>query len=130
MIPAQLTARRGGARIGITLDQPRGDGTWHAFARNARRLHVGDELQFDGADDLLAVLGAAAGSIGSALSVVSYRAIGRDGEGRLLAWPEPLELGQPLPTVPLWLGADIVVPLDLEASHTATCVDLRLRQVA
>ena len=37
VIPAQLTARRGAARIGITLDQPRPDGTWHALARNARR---------------------------------------------------------------------------------------------
>jgi S-adenosylmethionine:tRNA ribosyltransferase-isomerase len=41
VIPAQLTARRGDARIGITLDQPRPDGAWHALARNARRLHVG-----------------------------------------------------------------------------------------
>lgn len=54
VIPAQLTARRGNARIGITLNQPRDDGTWHALARNARRVHVGDELQFDGADDLRA----------------------------------------------------------------------------
>lgn len=54
VIPAQLTASRSGARIGITLDQPRGDGIWHALARNARRLHVGDELHFDGADDLRA----------------------------------------------------------------------------
>ena len=43
VIPAQLTARRGDARIGITLDQPRADGTWHALARNARRLHAGDD---------------------------------------------------------------------------------------
>jgi S-adenosylmethionine:tRNA ribosyltransferase-isomerase len=54
VIPAQLTAKRGNARIGITLDQPRADGSWHALARNARRLHVGDEIQFDGADDLRA----------------------------------------------------------------------------
>ncbi len=50
VIPAQLTARRGEARIGITLDQPRPDGSWHALARNARRLHAGDELAFDGSD--------------------------------------------------------------------------------
>ena len=54
VIPAQLTARRGNARIGITLDQPRADGTWHALARNARRLHVDDELRFDGSDELRA----------------------------------------------------------------------------
>jgi S-adenosylmethionine:tRNA ribosyltransferase-isomerase len=56
VIPAQLTARRGDARIGITLDQPRADGTWHALARNARRLLVGDELRFDGSDDLRATV--------------------------------------------------------------------------
>jgi S-adenosylmethionine:tRNA ribosyltransferase-isomerase len=56
VIPAQLTARRGNARIGITLDQPRADGAWHALARNARRLRVGDELRFDGSDELRATV--------------------------------------------------------------------------
>jgi S-adenosylmethionine:tRNA ribosyltransferase-isomerase len=54
VIPAQLTARRGDARIGITLDQPRADGTWHALARNARRLHDGDDLRFEGSATLRA----------------------------------------------------------------------------
>lgn len=48
VIPAQLTATRGAARIGITLDRPLPDGTWHALARNARRLHTGDTLTFHG----------------------------------------------------------------------------------
>lgn len=47
VIPAQLEAKRGDARIGITLDQPQPDGTWHALARNARRLHPGDILSFE-----------------------------------------------------------------------------------
>ena len=46
VIPAQLAAMRGAARIGITLDRPLADGTWHALARNARRLRVGDRLEF------------------------------------------------------------------------------------
>ena len=50
VIPAQLRARRGQARIGITLDRPLADGSWHALARNARRLRAGDVLAFDGAD--------------------------------------------------------------------------------
>ena len=54
VIPAQLSARRGNARIGITLDRPLADGTWHALARNARRLHPGDSLLFDGTDDFSA----------------------------------------------------------------------------
>jgi len=47
VIPAQLTARRGLARIGITLDRPTADGGWHALVRNARRMRVGDTLVFD-----------------------------------------------------------------------------------
>lgn len=59
VIPAQLTARRGNARIGLTLDQPRPDANesgdaWHALARNSRRLHPGDTLTFDNAPDLTA----------------------------------------------------------------------------
>jgi len=56
VIPAQLAARRGAARIGLTLDQPRPDGSWHALARNARRLRPGDTLTFEGAPDLEATL--------------------------------------------------------------------------
>jgi S-adenosylmethionine:tRNA ribosyltransferase-isomerase len=56
VIPAQLTAWRGDARIGITLDQPQADGSWHALARNARRLHEGDTLRFDADGVLTAVV--------------------------------------------------------------------------
>ena len=49
VIPAQLSARRGEARIGITLDRPLADGTWQALARNAKRLRDGDRLDFEGA---------------------------------------------------------------------------------
>ena len=62
VIPAQLAARRqrsgdtSGARIGITLDRPRPDGTWHALARNARRLQSGDVLDFEGAAGLAATV--------------------------------------------------------------------------
>ncbi|MSP04201.1 MAG: tRNA preQ1(34) S-adenosylmethionine ribosyltransferase-isomerase QueA [Acetobacteraceae bacterium] len=44
VIQAQLTARRGNATIGLTLDQPNPDGTWHALGRNTRRLRPGDTL--------------------------------------------------------------------------------------
>lgn len=33
-------------------------------------------------------------------------------------------MGQPLPTLPLWLGRELVVPLDLESSYEQTCHDL------
>jgi S-adenosylmethionine:tRNA ribosyltransferase-isomerase len=50
VIPAQLEARRGEARIGITLDRPLADGSWQALARNAKRLRPGDMLAFEGAN--------------------------------------------------------------------------------
>jgi S-adenosylmethionine:tRNA ribosyltransferase-isomerase len=56
VIPAQLSARRGVARIGITLDRPDATGAWLALARNARRLKPGDVLDFDGAPTLQAVV--------------------------------------------------------------------------
>lgn len=61
------------------------------------------------------------------ISAVSYRSVSREAEGQLQAWPFALAVGQTLPTLPLWLG-EFAVPLDLEASHTAACNDLRIRQ--
>jgi S-adenosylmethionine:tRNA ribosyltransferase-isomerase len=48
VFPAQLTARRGDARIGLTLDRPLADGTWKALARNGRRVRVSETLAIDG----------------------------------------------------------------------------------
>jgi hypothetical protein len=44
----------------------------------------------------------------------------------LQMWPCALVLGQPLPTLPLWLSPDLAVPLDLEASYEDTCRVLRI----
>jgi len=46
---------------------------------------------------------------------------------RLECWSYPLVLGQPLPTLPLWLRDDLAVALDLEASYEETCRALRIR---
>jgi hypothetical protein len=45
---------------------------------------------------------------------------------RLQTWPYPLVVGEPLPTLPLWLSADRSVPLELEASYEDTCRFLRI----
>ena len=42
----------------------------------------------------------------------------------LQAWSHVLTVGQPLPTLPLWLTAELVVPLDLEQSYEQACHDL------
>ena len=47
VIPAQLEGGRGEARIGVTLHKRDGPRSWWAFVRNAKRLHVGDRIDFD-----------------------------------------------------------------------------------
>ncbi|HVK10354.1 MAG TPA: hypothetical protein VM597_16425 [Gemmataceae bacterium] len=69
------------------------------------------------------------------LSVVCYRtvqgttkpglAIG-NGQVRLDVWPHALAVGAELLTVPLWLAADLAVPLELEPTYAAACKSLRL----
>jgi len=46
VIPAQLEGRRGEARIGATLHKREGPRDWWAFVRNAKRLRVGDIVEF------------------------------------------------------------------------------------
>jgi S-adenosylmethionine:tRNA ribosyltransferase-isomerase len=48
VIPAQLEGRRGDARIGATLHKREGTREWWAFVRNAKRLRVGDTIEFGG----------------------------------------------------------------------------------
>jgi hypothetical protein len=49
----------------------------------------------------------------------------RHGRRTLLeAWSHALNLQEPLPTLPLWLSQDDVVPLDLERSYEQACSDL------
>lgn len=43
---------------------------------------------------------------------------------RLETWSHALVVGQPLPTLPLWLDHELVIPLNLEASYEQACSDL------
>jgi hypothetical protein len=45
---------------------------------------------------------------------------------QLETWMYPLTLGQPLPTLPLWLAENLAVPLELELSYEETCRILRI----
>jgi hypothetical protein len=42
-------------------------------------------------------------------------------------WYHPLTVGQPLPTLPVWLKPDWAISLDLEESYEETCRTLRIR---
>ena len=46
VIPAQLEGARGEAKIGATLHKREGPRGWWAFVRNARRLKIGDRIDF------------------------------------------------------------------------------------
>lgn len=49
------------------------------------------------------------------------------GQGwQLETWLHPLAIGQPLPTLPLWLTDTLSIPLDLEESYEETCKALRI----
>ncbi|MDR3534342.1 MAG: tRNA preQ1(34) S-adenosylmethionine ribosyltransferase-isomerase QueA [Rhodopila sp.] len=89
VFPAQLQARRGEARIGITLDRPRADGAWKALARNGRRLRAGDTLAIEGSSALTAqvVDKAEDGSIGLAFNL--------DGEALMQAFEQAGALALP-----------------------------------
>jgi hypothetical protein len=60
------------------------------------------------------------------LSVVSYHMTLVNGKHQLDAWHEALALGAPLPIAPLWLDADLHVPLSLEPTYEAACEALRI----
>jgi hypothetical protein len=54
----------------------------------------------------------------------SCRWVSREKRTILEAWSHALGIGLPLPTLPLWLSEDRVVPLNLEQSYEQACNDL------
>jgi hypothetical protein len=55
------------------------------------------------------------------LHAAACRLTKRANEWLLESWTHSLELGQPLPTMPLWLADDLAVPLELEESYEQSC---------
>ena len=60
------------------------------------------------------------------LYAVAYRPIVRANEEQIDTWPWTLDLGRPLPKVPLALDAELVLPVDLDVTYTAACQRRRL----
>jgi hypothetical protein len=77
--------------------------------------------------ELLALVGQSDPTLGEPappLYAASCRWVERGKRKVLEAWSHTLSVGQPLPTLPLWLSEDRYVPLDLESSYEQACTDL------
>jgi hypothetical protein len=55
------------------------------------------------------------------LQATACRMTKRAAEWNLETWAQPLTIGEPLPTMPLWLADNLAVPLELEASYDQSC---------
>lgn len=57
---------------------------------------------------------------------IAYRPVKPNEHWQIDMWPETLTLDAPMPNLPLWLSADLSVPLELEATFQETWSVLRL----
>jgi len=55
----------------------------------------------------------------------AYRPVVREDRAQIDIWAVPVAVGQPLPTLPLRLTGDLMVPVDFEATYTDVCRDRR-----
>jgi len=60
------------------------------------------------------------------LYAAAIRLVKRGDDWILESWLQPLALGAPLPTMPLWLADELAVPLELEESYERSCGILNL----
>jgi Protein of unknown function (DUF4058) len=56
----------------------------------------------------------------------AYRTVPAPPGFRLETWAYALNLGGPLPTLPLWLQPDLCLPVDLEATYQVACLARRI----
>ena len=79
--------------------------------------------------ELLELIGQTDPSLGHEpppLYAVACRGTKKGNSGLLETWAQVITLGQPLPTLPLWLADNLAVPLELEESYEQTCRVLRI----
>jgi hypothetical protein len=79
--------------------------------------------------ELLKFIGQADPSLGNeppSTYAVSCRWLQAHRRARLEAWNHTLMIGQPLPTLPIWLTPTLSVPLNLEVCYEKACEDLSI----
>jgi hypothetical protein len=89
--------------------------------------------QFNLYGDLLELIGEADPSLAPEpppLYAAACRWTRPDDAWHFEAWAHVLALGQPLPTLPLWLRGGICLPVELEATYERTCVEQRVQPAA
>jgi hypothetical protein len=60
------------------------------------------------------------------LYAVAYQPLRRSKGDEIDIWRSPVTLGQALPTLPLGLRADLVIPVDFESAYAEACLRKRL----
>jgi hypothetical protein len=80
--------------------------------------------------ELVMRLGWADPGPGPTLSGSAFRPVEREGVRVLDVWREPLAVGLPLPTLPLWLRGGLCLPVELEATYERTCIEQRVQPAA
>jgi hypothetical protein len=60
------------------------------------------------------------------LYATAYRPLIGAERSRVELWVEPLAIGAAMPTLPLWLSADLALPLSLEETYHAACAARRI----
>jgi hypothetical protein len=60
------------------------------------------------------------------LYAVAYRPVRRQEQDMIDLWPTPVSLGEALPQLPLYLGAELCVLVDLETTYLEACRRLKL----
>jgi hypothetical protein len=60
------------------------------------------------------------------LYAAAYRPCADGGQRRLEVWLRSFAVGEALPTLPLFLSAELAVPVELERTYVDACADLRL----
>ena len=60
------------------------------------------------------------------LYATAYRALPLADHVNLEIWAESLAVGEPLPTLPLWISPELAIPLHLEKSYQSACAARRI----
>ncbi len=80
-------------------------------------------------NELIVLIDAESGfsmSASADLYAAAYRPLRRDECDQIEIWPQALAVGKSLPELPLWIGPDLVVPVNLESTYANACRRRRL----